>query len=229
MKILGKTLLLLLFLSLTNSFAQTYLGNYTSHSFSGNSVTINADTSSLKFIFYKPGIVRIEFYPSSSTSIDSSFIVVQDTNEAVGYTLDDYTDRIEISTSAMQIICNKYPVRLSVKNADGTLLLSEPQNGGIAVNGDERIVNFNLDNDDHFYGTGERGTDLDKRGQSLYSYNTQIGGYNSPLATMNINVTFLADKKGFAIYFDNTFPGNFELGNVNPSQFSYGVIGGEMS
>ena len=211
------------------NFAQTYLGNYTSHSAAGNTITISADTTSIIFIFYKPDIVRVDFHPSSSTIIDSSFIVIQDTSEIVSYTLVDFSDRLEISTQAMQIICQKFPVRISYKNSNGEVILSEPAAGGIAVNGNERIVNFILDNDDHFYGTGERGTELDKKGQSFYSFNTQIGGYSSPLETMNINVPFLANKKGYAIYFDNTYPGYFDLGETNLSQFSYKVFGGEMS
>jgi alpha-glucosidase (family GH31 glycosyl hydrolase) len=228
-KILLKTLFLLSFIIADNNSAQVYLGDYTSFSALGNSVTINADTSSLKIIFYKPDIVRIDFHPSPTTIIDSSFIVIRDTNEIVGYNLENFSDRIEISTQAMLIICQKYPVRLAVKRADGELLLTEPQSGGVAVNGNERIVNFILDNNDHFYGTGERGTDLDKRGQSFSSYNTQIGGYNTPLPTMNINVPFLANKKGYAVYFDNTYPGFFDLGNSDPLKFSYKVTGGEMS
>ena len=223
-----KILLLSLLLTI-GIFAQTYLGNYTSHSAAGNAITISADTSSLKFIFYKTDIVRVDFQPSPSTIIDSSFIVIRDTNEAVSYTLDDFQDRIEISTNALQIICQKYPVRISIKKSSGELILSEPATGGIAINGNERLVNFILDNDDHFYGTGERGTDLDKKGQSFYSFNTQIGGYSSPLETMNINVPFLANKKGYAIYFDNTYPGLFDLGESILSQFSYKVFGGEMS
>ena len=188
MRILLKTILLLTFLLTNKNSAQTYVGNYTSHSTAGNAITISADPSSLKFIFYKPDIVRVDFHPSTSTLIDSSFIIIQDTSEVVSYTLVDFSDRIEISTQALQIICQKYPVRISYKNSNGEVILSEPATGGIAVNGNERIVNFILDNDDHFYGTGERGTELDKRGQSFYSFNTQIGGYSTPLETMNINV-----------------------------------------
>ena len=229
MRILLKSILLLTFLLINKNSAQTYLGNYTSHSAAGNTIIISADTSTLRFIFYKPDIVRVDFQPLPSTLIDSSFIVIQDTSEVVSYTLVDFSDRLEISTQALQIICQKYPVRVSFKNSNGELILSEPTAGGIAVNGNERIVNFILDNDDHFYGIGERGTELDKRGQGFYSFNTQIGGYSTPLETMNINVPILANKKGYAIYFDNTYPGYFDLGETNLSQFSYKVFGGEMS
>jgi len=223
------TILLLLFFTANKISAQTFLGNYTSHSITGKTITVFADTSSLKFIFYKPDIVRVDFHPSLITIVDSSFVVVQDTSEIVAYTVNEYSDRIEIITQSIQINCQKFPVRISFKNSSGELLLSEPAAGGIAANGTERVVNFIMNNDDHFYGTGERGTDLNKRGQSFFSFNTQVFGYNSPLETMNINVPFLANKKGYAIYFDNTYPGYYDLGETNSTTFSYNVNGGEMS
>ncbi len=224
-----KTLILLLFIGQGTFFAQTYLGDYTSYNTAGKKITIFADTSSVQFIFYKPDIVRVDFHPSPSTVIDSSFIVVQDTNQNANYTLNDFTDSLEISTSAITIICKKYPLRFSFENSSGKILLSEPTSGGISSNGNERTINFNLTNEDHFYGTGERGTDLDKRGQSFYSFNTQIGGYSSPLSTMNINVPFFTDKKGYAIYIDNTYPGWFDFGDSDITKFSYKASGGEMS
>ena len=229
MRKLSLTILLLLFFTVNKNSAQTYLGNYTSHSVTGKTITIFTDTSSLKFIFYKPDIVRVDFYPSSLTLIDSSFIVIQDTSEIVSYSVDDFSDRIEITTQSIQIICKKFPVRISIKNSSGELLLTEPSEGGIAANGNERILNFVLDNNDNFYGTGERGTELNKRGQSFSSFNTQIVGYSSPLETMNINVPFLANTKGYAIYFDNTYPGYYDLGETNSTRFNYNVNDGEMS
>lgn len=224
-----KTTILLLSIGFTASFSQTYLGNYSTYNSSGNVITVFSDTSFIKYIFYKPNIIRIDFHPSYSTVIDSSFVVIQDTSEIVGYSLLDYSDRIEISTAALIITCNKFPLRFSIKNSLGYELLSEPLEGGISSNEKERTVNFVLNGDDHFYGTGERGTALDKRGQSFYSFNTQYYGYNSAVETMNINVPFIANKKGYAIYFDNTYPGWFDFGDVDPNKFSYKVFGGEMS
>lgn len=222
-------MLLQLFIRVEIINAQTFLGNYTSHSSAGNVVTVFADTSSLKFIFYKPDIVRVDFSPSPSTLIDSSFIVIQDTIENVNFSIQDYTDRIEISTSSLQINCSKFPLRFSIENSFGELLLSEPSQGGVSSNNLERSANFSMDNNDHFYGTGERGTNLDKRGESFYSFNSQVFGYNSALETMNINVPFFTNKKGYAIYFDNSFPGWFDFGDEHPDKFSYKAFGGELS
>ncbi|MEK6571439.1 MAG: TIM-barrel domain-containing protein, partial [Bacteroidota bacterium] len=101
--------------------------------------------------------------------------------------------------------------------------------GGLATNQAERWAVFSLSSDEHFYGTGERGTSLDKRGHAFDSYNTQIGGYTSALPTMNINIPFLASSKGYALYFENTYRGRFDLGSSDPTKFMYKAFGGELS
>ena len=210
-------------------FPQNYLGNYTSHVSGGNSVKVFAGETSLEFIFYRSDILRVDFLPTLTTELDSSFVIIRDTTESVAVITNDFTDSLIISSSEIMIVCQKFPLRVKYFNSTYSLLLSEPSSGGIATNGNDRIVNFILDDEDHFYGTGERGTSLDKKGQSFSSYNTQIGGYTSALPTMNINIPFLANKKGYALYFENTYPGNFDLGNTNPNKFSYTTSGGELS
>ncbi len=228
MKFFRIVILFLCFLSI-DSFSQTYMGVYTDHQINGNSIRIFADTASLNFIFYKPDLVRVDYHPAPFTLIDSSFVVVQDTMETVNYSVDNLGTELIIETTGMKIVCKKFPVRIFYYNSSGELILAEPSTGGVANLNDERHVNFVLNNDDHFYGTGERGTALDKKGETFYSYNTQIGGYSTPLSTMNINIPFLANSNGYGIYFDNIYPGWFDLGDENQDKLYYKTFGGEMS
>lgn len=222
---------IILFLSLTflTTFAQTYLGDYTNHQVMGSSVKVFADTSAINFIFYKTDIVRVDYYPSPATRIDSSFVIIQDTSETVSFNVSDFANQLIIETTELKINIEKFPLRVSYENPSGKILLSEPAEGGMASLNDKRHLNFILTSDDNFYGTGERGTSLNKRGQSFYSYNTQIVGYSTPLATMNINVPFVTNTKGYALYIDNTYPGWFDFGYNNPGRFYYKAFGGEMS
>ena len=210
-------------------FSQTYLSDYTSHTAGGNSVEVFAGNSSLKFTFYKPDIVKVDYAPTLTTQFDSSLVVIRDTTESIAVTVSDFSDSLVIASAGVTIICKKFPLRVSFYSASNKLLLSEPLEGGISSDGDNRIMNFTLDQEDHFYGTGERGTSLDKRGQVFLSYNSQIGGYTSALATMNINIPFFVNPKGYAIYVEDTYPANFDFGNSNPGKISYTAFGGELS
>ncbi|OGU77563.1 MAG: hypothetical protein A2V93_12440 [Ignavibacteria bacterium RBG_16_34_14] len=205
------------------------MGNYTSHLVLEKSIWIYENSSSLRFIFYRPDILRVDYLPNPGTVFDSSFVIIKDTSEIILFSVIETDSSIEISSSELRVVVNKFPIRLSFYNSTGKLLLEEPDDGGISFNNNERKVNFILQQEDNFYGTGERGTSLNKRGQAFDSYNTQVYGYSNPLPTMNINVPFVASTRGYALYFENTYPGHFDLGNTNPAQFNYNVSGGELS
>ncbi len=213
----------------TDTAAQTYLGNYTGYSSHGKALTIQADSSAVRFIFYAPDILRIDYLPAPASHPDSSFVVVQDTTAVISTTLVETDSTIEISSPALRVVCRKFPLRLAYYDVSNVLLVAEPLAGGLAASATSRSATFNMGADEHFYGTGERGTPIDRRGQAFDSYNRQIGGYTSPLPTMNINIPFVASTRGYAIYFENTYAGRFQFGTDNPTTFSYTAQGGELS
>ena len=208
---------------------QTSLGNFTSCDASGNVVHLHAGSSSVRFVFYRPEIVRVDFLPSDSTALDSSLVVVQDSSSGPAPSLVITDSSITITSSSLSIGCSKQPVRLSFFDASHRLLLAEGFAGGMRGDATSRTAMFALGPDDHFYGTGERGTSLDKRGFAFDSYNTQLGGYTTPLPTMNINVPFLASTGGYGVFVDNTYRGRWDLGASNASLFSYTAYGGELT
>ena len=223
------TSILFYFVLQISSSGQTYLGNFTGYNISRNAIEIQADTASVIFIFYKTDIVRVDYHPFPTTLIDSSFVVIRDTVETISFNVSDLTDQLIIETTALKIVLEKFPLRISYQNSYSEIILSEPSAGGISNQGEERQLNFNLTTAESFYGTGERGTSLNKRGQSFYSFNSQIGGYNSPLSTMNINIPFIASTNGYALYIDNTYPGWFDFGYDDPGKYYYKAFGGELS
>lgn len=209
--------------------AQTYLGDYTKHSFDGKTIIVHADTSSIRISFYSTDIVRIDYFPSPKTVVDSSFVIVQEPNSSIEYSLHESETFISIQSNGVKLQLDKYPLRLSFFDPAGKLLLTEPKSGGLAAKNDERLIRFTMFAANHFYGTGERGTALDKRGQKFVSYNTQVGGYSEPLGTMNLNVPIVTTTCGYALYIDNTYRGVFDFGSTDSTLYSYSAEGGELS
>lgn len=228
---------ILLFLLLSPSFvstretiAQTYLGGFTSYSVTGKEVTVRTVSSALRFVFYKPNLVRIDFLPTLTATLDTSVVVIQDTSLPVSYSVADSDSSLILSTSSLRIICQKFPLRVAFYTLSGKLLVQEPTSGGISSYEVERAANFSIRPNEHFYGTGERGTSLDLRGQAFDSYNEQHGGYGSPAPpTMNVNIPFIISTNDYGIYFENTYKGHFDIGNTSAGMLSYIVYGGELS
>ena len=211
--------------------AQSYFGNCTSYSSNGNVVTIRADTSAVRLIFYKPNIVRVDYLPSPSSLIPKSIVVAQDSNQQVGVTITDEDSTIILSTSGLNVVCSKYPLRLKFLDPGNRLLVGEPQSGGLASNGVQRLASFAIQPAEHFYGTGERGTSLDLRGLQFDSFNEQHGGYptDGMPPTMNVNIPFVISSNHYGIYFDDTFKGRFDIGASESDLLEYAAYGGELS
>lgn len=209
--------------------AQNKLGNLTGYQQTDQTLFLDAGNSAVRMVIYKPGIVRVDYLPTKSTRFDTSLVVIRDADSNVHYTVKDMGDSLYVTTAALHITINKKPLRLSYRDSSGHLLLKDAGNGGFEADSARRSVTFRLRKNEHFYGTGERGIGLDLRGHAFESKNTQIGGYGRPLPVMNINIPFLATNRGFGLYFEDTWPGHYDLGVSDSTAFSYSVSGGELA
>ncbi len=208
--------------------AQTPLGNVSQVTNNGRTIVLKADSARVQIQFYSHDIVRCDILPNAESVPDPTFVVIRQP-EPVQYSFQESDSAISAVTASMEVRIRKYPLRISIVRPDGSTLLSEPGAGGFLMNGASRMLSFVMDADAHFYGTGERGTALDKRGQRFVSYNTQIGSYSDSLPTMNLNVPLVTTPNGYAVYVDNTYRGTFDFGVSDPDVFSYSAEGGEIS
>jgi alpha-glucosidase (family GH31 glycosyl hydrolase) len=204
-------------------------GAYSGFERTGNSFRVHAGTCEIRITFYTPAVARIDFTPFPGTRTDSSMIVIRHPDPGIPVDVRETGASLTFASSHLRIHCAKFPLRVSIADSSGRVLLAEPDEGGMAAVNDERRLRFRLGPKEHFYGTGERGTGLDKRGQAFECYNTQVGGYSTPIATMNINVPFLCSSNGYALLVDNIHRGRFDLGATDGSRSSYTAEGGELT
>jgi oligosaccharide 4-alpha-D-glucosyltransferase len=212
-------------------FAQTYLGNVTSYAAAGNEVTIDAGSAAVRLIFYKPNLLRVDYLPTTSTTFQRSLVVFPDSEQQVAVSVAESDSTISVTTSALRVVCGKFPLRLSFYDSGNQFLLGEPVSGGLGISQSEPSAKFTIRPDECFYGTGERGLSLNLRGLAFDSYNQQHGGYPNggiPPA-MNVNIPFIVSSGHYGIYFDDTFKGHFDIGRTDPNVLAYSVLGGELS
>lgn len=228
MRGMGPGLFLLLVWPLCLAHGEAYLGDYSGHVTTGRSVTIHAGDAAVRLVAFRADIVRVDFLPSSATVIEPSLAVIADTLEAPPFSAAETQTHLRFSAGDLAVVCTKRPLRFAFE-AGGMTVLEEPPEGGMSAEGVDRAAVFSLSPDVHLYGTGERGTSLDTRGQRLHCYNVHQGGYTGPLAAMGVNVPFIASSGGFGLFFDTTYPGWLDLGSSNPARLAYETDGGELS
>jgi alpha-glucosidase len=119
-------------------------------------------------------------------------------------------DPVRLATSALRIEAATAPLRLTFLDAAGDWLLREPLDGGMsaqnAADGSRRLqARFMFSGEQHFYGLGQGGPQLDRLGVARQLWNTHLG--HGPGSDMS--VPLLVSNRGYALFFDN--PGDAVL------------------
>ena len=229
----ARTLVFVTTLLLTSACAraQSHRGNFSSYSRDGSAITVKSGKSILRFVFYRPNLVRVEYLPTRSSTISKFHIVIRKPDRQVNYSVINGDSTLSIATSSLRIACRKFPLRVSFFDRSGRLLTGTPKPGGISSSNGTMGASFSITRDEHFYGTGERGMSLDLRGLAFDSFNEQHGGYPTGgiPPTMNVNIPFIVSSNHYGIYFDDTYEGHFDIGHSDPCILGYTAYGGRLS
>jgi alpha-D-xyloside xylohydrolase len=149
--------------------------------------------------------------------------------------------RVEQAASGMvRLVCDGQtievaldPFRMTFRDGTGRALLAQDPHAtdvtgriaappfGVSSN-DERVVachdTFVCEPDEHFFGFGEKFTNLDKRGHWLEMWNYDAHGVNSERAYKN--VPFFISSRGYGLFVDSTTPVRFDMAASNHATFS---------
>jgi alpha-glucosidase (family GH31 glycosyl hydrolase) len=121
---------------------------------------------------------------------------------------------LRLSTADLTIEVAMDPVRLAFLDTTGARLLHEPIDGGMSAerprDGSSRRVRacFAFSGEQHFYGLGQGGRELDRLGTARQIWNTQIG--HGPGSDMGLPL--LLSNRGYGLFFDNTSDAVFAVG-----------------
>jgi alpha-glucosidase (family GH31 glycosyl hydrolase) len=216
---------LLLTASLWRTSSAEYLSNYSSHEIRDESLIIYAGTSAISITPYTPNIIKVSLFPDGTIEPDSSVVVVLEPQN-VEWQITDQDCVLHVTLGNLTLRIQKYPLRLRYM-VNGTVVLSDEN--GFFWDGVERGVRFTLTPDEHVYGGGQRAISIDRRGQQLDSYNAPVYCYGFGAENLNITIPFLLSSRLYGLYFENTFPGHFDIGHSEPDVLEYRVDGGELS
>jgi alpha-glucosidase (family GH31 glycosyl hydrolase) len=151
-------LMMLVLVSINPQTALAYaqnLGNVISATVNGDSITILVDNGAepdddiLELQVCESSILRVNYRPNGVASSPSTPIIDSGrTWNSVGAVINVNANPMTIQTADMLIEIKKYPCRMTVKKADGTVLFWEPDNGGVFYEG----VRFQRTPDQNMYG-----------------------------------------------------------------------------
>ncbi len=198
-----------------------------------------------------PGILRVRWIPaallpsqaSSRPGVpaplgrDHSYAVVAPPPAVAQFQFQPGGDSDRLSTARLQLLILRHPFRLTFLDRRGHILDQDAAAGGMARNDSRVRVWKRLEDQDHFFGFGEKTGPLDKRnlklgGVAYTMWNSDVYGYGDATDPLYADIPFflvLRQGEAHGIFFDNTWQSWFNIGHASRRRFSFGAEGGELN
>lgn len=214
------------------------IGSLVSHANEENRIFhIEATHGFISIVFYREDIVRIIMNPKKRPSKLTTNAVVKKPEKVV-FSLTENNDELFLRSNKLTLQIKKSPLLISIYDQKGQLILEEAEQG-MASNEKKEVICFKkMEQDDHFYGFGEKTGFLDKRGEKMTMWNTDVYAPHNP-ETDSIYQSipyFMALRRGsaYGIFFDNPSKTVFDLKSssnyysffAERGQLDYYIFGG---
>ncbi|MCG8408549.1 MAG: DUF4968 domain-containing protein [Phycisphaerales bacterium] len=208
------------------------LGPVTGYSLEKHGLIVESGDAKVLISPERHGTIRVRLAPSGQFGRDHSWALVSDGSDSQTWRVEEDDDAICLVTENLRVHIQREPCRLSFHDSEGEYLAGDDPNKGMAWDGDEVRCWKKLSGHDHFFGLGERGCPLDKRGTVLVNWNHDAAEHDpwtDPLYQSHPFVLVLNQGRAHGLFFDNTYRATFDLGKTSTRTYSFGAEGGEMN
>lgn len=144
---------------------------------------------------------------------------------------EETADALTLRSDALELVVHRTPCRLTVRDAEGTVLVADDEGLGVGWDGPE-VRNWKaLAEGERFFGLGEKTGDLDKRGREWTMWNSDIPGYTNDTDPLYQSIPFFLGVRGaatYGLYFNNPHRSTFNLGAGNHRYYSFAAERGPL-
>jgi alpha-glucosidase len=227
---------LILFCGMTGLAAAQGLGNYTSgFTRKGNLLSFNTTAGNVKIDLCSPAVFRLRASWNDKFEPEEGLMVIKYQWDEVAAIVKEQSTAFEITTGALSIRVGKSPFRVAVYTLAGKLLADDQQSASAIIKkGDTVSCTKIMQEDEHFFGFGERMDFLDRRNKKL-TLNVgrgkglphAIGAYNI-LGANYSPVPFFMSTRGYGIFMHNSFATEWDMGASQKGAYSFSAVDGEM-
>lgn len=211
-----------------------YVGNVQFTSISTNRVDFVLDQGVVaRLEILDDDLIRVRVSPTGTfTSQTSGAIASTGLNTPI-VTFNDSSSATFIATSRAQVAVLKAPFQVLIYRTDGSLVSADlphaiawdPSSGLIL---DQKYAQA----DEHYFGLGERGGPVDRRGRKFTMFNVDWAGYGEFTDPLYISIPFFYGLRGgqaYGLFFDNPAIPYFDLDSQNTGVLTLGANAGEIN
>lgn len=163
--------------------------------------------------------VRISTEDQFDTPALTQVGIINDIHEQSDISVAEDGEFIRVRSPGMQVVIQKDPFKLDFLNAEGRELLSS-KSKGIAFNEQASIhTEWDMREDEHFYGFGEKFNSLDQRSNEVPIWVVDVDDYFGERS--NIPIPFYMSTEGFGVFLNTTYRTVFHMGDMGSDDFIY--------
>jgi alpha-glucosidase len=218
----------------TGARAWTSAGSVVAYTLGTNSADFVLTSGAVARVqFLDPGILRVRVNPAGSLSSRLSPALAPQGLLPPDSQITESNGAVWLVTSRMRVAVIESPFQVVAWNPDGSLITADATNAVFWDPGTGQIVaSKNSPADEHYFGLGERGGPIDRRGRSLELRNTDNSGYGELTDPLYQSYPFyygLRGGKAYGIFLDNPAFPFFDFDAANPGQVLFGANAGELN
>lgn len=195
-------------------FDEEEIGSIVSFTNDDNKVRLFCTGGIIDLYFYEQPFVRILVSRDRLEIKPRSFTVVNKPKGEIPV-IKEKSETIEFEGSFVSIIVRKDPVRLIIMDNNGRVLVEEKELGTCWRGREEVICYKKMKDDERFYGFGEKTSFLNKRGEKMSMWNSDVyAPHNPEIDALYQSVPFyvaLNNDGAYGLFFDNTHETIFDL------------------
>jgi len=225
--------LVVILLSITNVRANfSFLGDVSNIKRDDSGIQVFCTKgNALKIQFLSPQVFRLILVRSAVNESLLTYPLAEANWPRVEFEIEEYQDRLELSTQSLDLIIDKFPCRLSVLNERGQIIMEDESGLRIGWDGNEVRTWKKISEDEKFYGLGPKSGNLNRRGSEWVCWNSDIPFYNTNTDPLYQSIPFfvgIRENQAYGIYLNNSYRTTFNFGAGNLRYYSFSAEGGNL-
>ncbi|MDN5201025.1 glycoside hydrolase family 31 protein [Fulvivirgaceae bacterium BMA10] len=213
------------------------LNKIKNYSRQGSTFYFHSEREVLEIKVISDEIIRFRFVPDGFFQNDFSYALELNHKFTIDrLALAEKPDGYELMTNSLVCVIEKTSMKITMKDMEGKII-NEDATGmhweeNISQGGNYVYCSKKIQQDEVFYGLGDKPTDLNLKGKRFTNWGSDTYGFEKERDPLYRNIPFyigLHHGIGYGIFFDNSFKTYFDFGHEDNEVTSYWADGGEMN
>ena len=197
-----------------------------------NGIEIHSGPAVMQVTALRDDVLRVRVGAKGILPEDASWAVLNRARIAkVDVKAESTAQAVGFSTAKLHVSITRSPLAMTVTDMAGNVIAQDIADRPIEFHGDAFRVYKHSDDEEHYFGLGDKPGPLDRRNESFSMWNTDNFGWQESTDPIYKSIPFfMTFKKGIAggIFLDNTWRTNFEFNKEIIDGYSFGSPGGPL-